>query len=37
MDTKQQDTKEPKRINPVYEYLTKLRGQVIINDPTLLL
>ncbi len=28
--------KEEKKLNPVYEYLMKLRGHVFVNDPMLL-
>ena len=33
---KNKDNQQPKKLNPVYEYLMKLRGQVIVNDPMLL-
>ncbi len=32
----QQKQKEEKKLNPVYEYLMKLRGHVFVNDPMLL-
>lgn len=28
---------ETKKVNPVFEYFTKFRGQVFVNDPALLL
>ena len=31
MDNK--NSKEEKKMNPVYEYLMKLRGHVFVNDP----
>ena len=37
MAAKQDTKQEKKKVNPVWEYFTRLNGQVIINDPTLLL
>ena len=34
MDSKK--TNEEKKLNPVYEYLMRLRGHVFVNDPMLL-
>lgn len=36
MMIKKEEKVETKRINPVYEYLKALRGQVFVNDPLLL-
>ncbi len=32
----QKEKQEEKKLNPVYEYLMKLRGHVFVNDPMLL-
>ena len=36
MASKEKQNQEPRKMNPVYEYLLRLRGHVFVNDPMLL-